>query len=569
MTAASPNDQSIRNFVSSSFSMLSPNQRWRLVLLAVARSITSGIDLAAIVLLGIGVDRLSRADGSGSTALLFVAGGVMMGRSLITLLISRVTFRSLAQIEIELGRQFTSEVFSAQQEILDSFRMQEMGYALSQGTNSLTTRALGFSMIALADGLAAVALVAGFTVLYPIEGALMVVSVCTLMLPVQRLVNRRIEVATRKWSKSVIQLLNEVQEFQMSRREIFLSNASEKASRGLDGYRQRAARQASNFNFLLTVPRVVIEIAMLAMAGVLLVVAYVRMSADELLVFSATLMAITFRVAPMAMGVVGAIGVVSQSLGETTVNREIRRKVIDNDRSTVEEDRVSTPTNIGHAISLDAVSYSFPGSTSKILDDVSLQVEHHQLCALVGKSGAGKTTLLECIVGLRQVTEGSVTLFEMPPTRLRVDQPGAIGLVPQQPAVRSGTLAENVTLLSSGTVDRSRVEQLLIDVGLTDLLQRSPDGIDLMVGESNLQLSGGERQRLGLARALYNDPKILVLDEPTSALDGLTEEHVFELIEQQRENRTIVVVTHRRPTGFRFDRVFRIADGKVLQDSPT
>ena len=563
-----PSDVTVTQFVRSAFSLLSASDRQKFALLALGRSLTSGLDLLAIVLLGIGVERLSSTSGENSTALLFIAGGIMLGRSVLTLAIARLTFSYFARVEILIGREFTTEVFSARQEILDSFRTQQLGFALSQGTNSLTTRALGFSMIVVADGIAAAALVTGFMFMYPIEGVLMVASICIIMLPVQRYINRRVQVAARLWSASVIELLNEVQEFQLSRREIFLNNASLKASMSLDDNRNVAAKQASSFNFLLTVPRIVVEVAMLLMAGLLLIVAYSRMSSEAFLVFSATLMAVTFRVAPMAMGVVGAIGIVTQSFGETSVNREIRRKVVDNANSESDEVVDSTAVDVEHAISLDAVSYSFPGSTDRILEGVSLEIGHNELCAIVGKSGAGKTTLLECIVGLREVSEGSVTLLEMSPAQLRVNHPGAIGLVPQQPALRSGTLAENVTLLSSGAVDRSRVEQLIIDVGLTDLVQRSPDGINLLVGESNLQLSGGERQRLGLARALYNDPKILVLDEPTSALDGLTEEHVFELIEMQRRNRTIVVVTHRRPTSFSFDRVFQLDGGRVVQ-SPT
>lgn len=557
-------DVTVTQFVRSAFSLLSASDRRKFALLALGRSLTSGLDLLAIVLLGIGVERLSSTSGGNSTALLFLAGGIMLGRSVLTLAIARLTFSYFARVEILIGREFTTEVFSARQEILDSFRTQQLGFALSQGTNSLTTRALGFSMIVVADGIAAAALVAGFMFMYPIEGVLMVASICIIMLPVQRYINRRVQVAARLWSASVIELLNEVQEFQLSRREIFLNNASLKASMSLDDNRQIAARQASSFNFLLTVPRIVVEVAMLLMAGLLLIVAYSRMSSEAFLVFSATLMAVTFRVAPMAMGVVGAIGVVTQSLGETAVNREIRL-LTNNVTSPGEAPRSSVDDS--SAVSVSNLSYSFPDSDHKLFDGVSFDIDQNELCAIVGKSGGGKTTLLECIIGLRHPAQGDVSLFGSSPEIIRHTSPGMVGLVPQQPAVRSGTLAENVTLLSSEPIDRERVTGLLNDVGLGYLVDRSDSGIDLRVGEGNLQLSGGERQRLGLARALYNNPKLLVLDEPTSALDGLTEDHVFDLIEQQRSQRTVLVVTHRRPRNFVFDQVLVLEKGQISRES--
>ena len=555
-------------FVREAFGSLDRGDQWRYVALAIARTVISAIDLVAVLLLGVGVERLASDGADNSAFILFLAGVAMLSRSLCTLAVSRMTFRFLAKAEITIGGQFTETIFSARQESLDQFRTQELAFALSQGTNSLTTRALGFSMIAIADGLAAIALVGVFTAIYPLEGALMITSMVAILLPIQRVVNKRVQHSASRWSAATISVLNEVHEFQASRREIFLNGASKSASKQLGVNRAESAQQASRFNFMLTVPRTVIELMTLLMTALLLWVAYVRQTPSEFLVFSAILMAITFRVAPLVMGVAGSVGVVTQSQGETVINRKLLRSVKDGAEtcSTRADCRESLPEN-EISVVLRNVSYAFPDGVDTALRDVSLEVLPHEVCAIVGPSGAGKSTLLECITGLRKVSDGSVSLFGLRPEKLRAEQPGAIGLVVQSPVMRSTSILNNVSYLVDGAPDRARVEQLLRQVGLESLLERESEGVDTLIGESHLQLSGGEKQRLGLARALYSDPRLLVLDEPTSALDGLSEENVFALLEHERLNRTIILVTHRRPPGFEFDRVFEVSDGRITSSA--
>jgi len=555
-------------FVREAFGSLDRGDQWRYVALAIARTVISAIDLVAVLLLGVGVERLASDGADNSAFILFLAGVAMLSRSLCTLAVSRMTFRFLAKAEITIGGQFTETIFSARQESLDQFRTQELAFALSQGTNSLTTRALGFSMIAIADGLAAIALVGVFTAIYPLEGALMITSMVAILLPIQRVVNKRVQHSASRWSAATISVLNEVHEFQASRREIFLNGASKLASKQLGVNRAESAQQASRFNFMLTVPRTVIELMTLLMTALLLWVAYVRQTPSEFLVFSAILMAITFRVAPLVMGVAGSVGVVTQSQGETVINRKLLRSVKDGAEtcSTRDDWRESLPENQIPVV-LRNVSYAFPDGVDTALRDVSLEVLPHEVCAIVGPSGAGKSTLLECITGLRKVSDGSVSLFGLRPEELRVEQPGAIGLVVQSPVMRSTSILNNVSYLVNGAPDRARVEQLLRQVGLESLLERESEGVDTLIGESHLQLSGGEKQRLGLARALYSNPRLLVLDEPTSALDGLSEENVFALLEHERLYRTIILVTHRRPPGFEFDRVFEVSDGRITSSA--
>ena len=553
---------SLIGFVSQVFSTLPRRAKYVISAISLGRVLVSGLDIAAVIVLGMGVDRLSASGTSSAAQLLALSGAGLVVRSLLSLMLSRLSFQYLARLETEVGARFTESVFSSHQDALDSFRGQDLAFALSQGTNSMTTRALGFTMIVFADGLSAVALLLAFTSIYPLEGlALMGLSILVIV-PVQRLVSRRVIDEAAAWSTSIVAVLNQVQEFQSLRREIFLNSASRQTSDRLTADRKRAAHHAAHFNFLLTVPKTVVEVGVLLVAALALILARASRTDEQFLVLAVMLVAVTFRVAPLASSVAGALGVISQSQGESSINQSLLLTI---GKSSSDESPLSLSTSPPEAaLEMFDVNYTYPGARHTVLDSVSFVVRRGEVCAIVGPSGSGKTTLLECMLGLRIPSSGNIRIFGRSPEDLRSDTPGAVGLVSQSPSIRSTSLARNVAMFASEELDRDRVTELLGRVGLSALVDRLPDGIDTEVGEGQIQLSGGEKQRVGIARALYRDPALLVLDEPTSALDGLNEEAIFELLQAERQRRTVILITHRRPAGFVFDRVLTVDAGTVL-----
>jgi len=199
------------------------------------------------------------------------------------------------------------------------------------------------------------------------------------------------------------------------------------------------------------------------------------------------------------------------------------------------------------------------------LDKVSLSIQPGQSVAFVGSTGAGKSTLADVILGAVFPDLGEVFISGRAPISTVREWPGAIAYVPQDVAILSGTVRENVALgISTEDIDDALVWEALQRAELADFLGENRSGIDTVVGENGVQLSGGQRQRLGIARALYSRPRLLVLDEATSALDAETERIITHTLESLAGEVTLIIIAHRLATVRNCDQVFYLREGELV-----
>ena len=216
-------------------------------------------------------------------------------------------------------------------------------------------------------------------------------------------------------------------------------------------------------------------------------------------------------------------------------------------------------------ITANNLLYSYPGQIEPAINGISLEVIPGSVVALVGPSGSGKSTLIDLILGMLIPDSGAVTISSQHPIDAFAVWPGAVSYVPQSVAIIDGSIRENVALgFLESEIDDQLVNQALLSCELLDLVEELPDGLNSKVGEGGSKLSGGQRQRLGIARALYTKPKLLVLDEATSALDSITENTISLAIQKMRGDTTILMAAHRLSTVRQADQVIYIKDGLIL-----
>jgi ABC-type multidrug transport system fused ATPase/permease subunit len=211
------------------------------------------------------------------------------------------------------------------------------------------------------------------------------------------------------------------------------------------------------------------------------------------------------------------------------------------------------------------VYLKYPGKDDFALKNISIDIESGTTVAIVGPSGGGKTSLVDVILGIIKPDKGEVLISGSTPVEAVVEWPGAIGYVPQDVILVSGTVLENVALgFPNSEADEKSVLRALEIAQISEFIDTQRDGIDLQVGERGTKLSGGQRQRIGVARAMFTNPKLLVLDEATSALDGETEVGVTDSIQNLRGSTTVIMIAHRLSTIRNVDQVIYMEKGEVM-----
>lgn len=216
------------------------------------------------------------------------------------------------------------------------------------------------------------------------------------------------------------------------------------------------------------------------------------------------------------------------------------------------------------AIRLEGVTYTYPGAARPSLIDVDLDVPQGTAVGLVGPTGAGKTTAVDVILGLLMPTAGRVVVDGEPLAGRERGWQRQIGYIPQDIFLSDASIRHNIAFgIPESEIDDDAVARALRAAQMDDFVDRLPEGVHTAVGERGVRLSGGQRQRIGIARALYNDPDVLVMDEATSALDTETERTVMQAIEHLKGDRTLIIIAHRLSTVEACDRLYLLRDGRV------
>lgn len=219
-----------------------------------------------------------------------------------------------------------------------------------------------------------------------------------------------------------------------------------------------------------------------------------------------------------------------------------------------------------HSLQLKGIRYRHAGSERAVLRGIDLELRRGEIVALVGKTGAGKSTLIDILMGMLEPEGGEILVDGRPLSEGREAWKRQIGYVSQLPTLLDGTIRDNIAFgVAPQTLATRAIERAIDQAQLRDFVSELPLGLDTVVGERGVRLSGGQRQRLAIARALYHDPRILVLDEGTSALDRNTEKAFLDTIAALRGEKTIIMITHRPAALEIADRVYVLQDGRLIE----
>lgn len=252
---------------------------------------------------------------------------------------------------------------------------------------------------------------------------------------------------------------------------------------------------------------------------------------------------------------------------ETGVYRDSIRRLNELPQPAPEEGPAPT-VEAPLTLAVEDVAFRYPGSARAVLDGVSLTIPQGQKVAILGRSGSGKSTLASLIRGDLAPASGSVTLNGVPTSSFGDGVARCIGVIQQQTYLFNMTLRENLRIGNPAATD-DEIREVLAHVGLSNLVERLPEGLDTMVDEAGMRFSGGERHRIALARVLLQDTPVILLDEPTVGLDPATERALLKTFIENAEGRTLIMVTHHLQGVSAMDRVVFVEDGRIeMEGSP-
>jgi ATP-binding cassette subfamily C protein len=223
------------------------------------------------------------------------------------------------------------------------------------------------------------------------------------------------------------------------------------------------------------------------------------------------------------------------------------------------------PLKLARAIEVEHVSYAYGGKGAFSLHDVSFTVPAGSSLALVGPSGSGKTTLVDLVLGLLAPGAGRILVDGVDITGKPSVWQNKVGYIPQNIFLLDDNIRRNVAFgVADDKISDEQVLKALRAAQLEDFVAALPAGLDTQVGERGVRMSGGQRQRLGIARALYGDPALIVMDEATSALDSATEREVTRAVEALIGVKTLIIIAHRMSTVRRCNQILFVRDGVIL-----
>jgi ATP-binding cassette subfamily C protein len=498
--------------------------------------------------------------------------GLFVSKSLLNIALTGWATFFVAKIESKAAKRISEIRFNGNLSDARKYSLEEMMYVVTSGTSSAFNTLLNSVNNIFSDGVLFISLiVAGFLFVDSSATLVALLYFGVVALAIQYLIGPVTLRAQVENYHSSIKLTTSISNLIAVFRELTVSGKKGKYVGDIHSAKTMATNSAAKSAFLATLPRHIIEAALII--GIALFFLAQLSSGDlassvgKIGVFLAGAFRLTTALLPLQASFLG----IKAALPSAKIAHDILKGLPELvERETKNLNTGELINHIAQPIGavFEDVTFSYPNSTSAALFNLNFTIEPGSQTALMGPSGAGKSTIADMLCLLISPTSGHV--FQVTnSSKLELSIGGRVSYVPQKPGMISGTILENVALgVEPESVDRDEVNSALLAAHLGTLIKELPEGIDTSLGKLKDSLSGGQMQRLGLARAIYSKPNLLVMDEATSALDAESESEIQKTLEEMRGRVTVVVIAHRLNTIQHADKVILLEGGKV-SDSGT
>jgi ABC-type multidrug transport system fused ATPase/permease subunit len=548
------------------------------------RGVTSTLDLLGILLIGFLTTSvalsLSMQTGSPRTvtiasitlpvmdlsALPVFVGGILVifiSKAVISVVLTSRLARFLAKIEARAVRVIAENAYGHGLEKARDNKREDVVFAIQVGSQSAFNGLLNSTGVLIAEGVLFLLVLAAFALIDPMVALGAILYFGAVGVLIQFFIGRLMHRTGTKITKSVVETNVGVSDLADVIREASILGIGNYFYDRIYNSRLSASGNYATQFVLSGMPRYIVETALLAAIAIFILsqtlTGDLETTAATLAIFLSGGLRLTASLLPLqsALLTLKQSGPSAMKAFELiyggNASRNVRLTAID---KTTRRNPVS--------VVLRDLSFEYGNSESEVLKDISLEIEKGSQVAFIGVSGAGKSTIADVILGLLDPSAGEVLIDGFHPQHLVDTEPGIFGYVPQRPGMISGTISENIALgIHRTEVDEARLLKAVQDANLFSVIEQLPQGLNTKIGNRKDELSGGQLQRIGLARALYSGPKLLIMDEATSSLDAESENEINRALEAMRGKVTVILIAHRLNTIQQSDEVFLVENGRI------
>ena len=492
----------------------------------------------------------------------------LISRSFITIFLSRATLRFLSRKSAEATIATIRKLFSSPLTKIQEKSAQDYLFAVTSGISGLFMGVISTSINIVSDLAVLLVLTTGLFLVNPLMAAGTFLLFTALGIVMFGSLHKKAESLGRDFATLNIGINQSIMQVLTSYREFLVRGRSNFYIESLSKSRQKLAKTEAEITFMPNIMKYAMEMALVIGAVLISAGQFIMSDASRAVATLTVFLAAGMRMAPALLRIQQSGIQIRNSLGSShrTINLLATLSEIE------PENQIPTQFNDAHVnfiphVQMLSLNYTYPKATKKAINNVSLEIAPGTVAAIVGSSGAGKSTLVDILLGNLEPVNGSVSICGLPPKAVISKWPGAISYVPQDTIIFEGTIRENISVgYPINDATDARINSALETAQLLEFVRSLPNGLDTFVGDRGSQLSGGQRQRLGVARALFTKPKLIVLDEATSALDGKTEHEFTEALDALKEATTVILIAHRLSSIMHSDKLIYLEDGKLLAE---
>jgi ATP-binding cassette subfamily C protein len=497
-----------------------------------------------------------------------IAAFILIFKTILSVFLVRKTLLFVSRRGALISSTLIRDLFSKSLTDLNKHSNQEIIYSTTVGVENLTTRVIGNALTIFSDLILLIVLFIGLLFVDISISA----SIFLFFSLVALALNRHMKSTTHKLgidearlgvnsNENIIEALN-------SYRELVVKNRRSFYIEKITDLRMDLAVVIAKKTFIPNLSKYAFEIALIVASFLIAGIQFALYNSSQAIASLTIFLAASTRIAPAILRIQQST--IHLRLGLATVEKTMN--MINFARSGHHDKIVSTQKSFNHddfepLIEVKDLTFNYENNGNFAIQNLNLQIAPGSQVAITGSSGAGKSTLIDLILGVFSNDSDSIKISGLTPLSAFAKWPGAVAYVPQNINIMNTTIRENISQgYESDALDEERIWNSLTVAHLDQFVKSLPLGIDSYVGEFGNQLSGGQRQRLGIARALFTSPKLLILDEATSALDGETEALISQTIKELKGKCTVILIAHRISSVMNADKVVFMDNGKIAAE---